>query len=327
MTHKDRAKKSARAGRPAKSATRRAKPDANPIAKPSLAPESEQLELGSPDIDESIASAAPEKVPGEKLQKILARAGLGSRREMERYISAGDVKVDGRVAKLGDRVEATAKIEFRGKPIRTAQSITTEHKILLYNKPEGEICTRKDPENRPSVFDKLPMIPGRRWISVGRLDYNTAGLLLFTTDGDLANKLMHPSTTIEREYACRVMGNATEDKLTNLVNGVILEDGVAKFTDIVAGGGEGINRWFYVVIMEGRNREVRRLWESQELQVSRLKRVRYGDVFIPSNVKQGQWQEVSGEDYNLVYEMAGLPAPKWDPLKAIKRGRHMARKK
>ena len=266
-----------------------------------------------------------EVVKTEKLQKVLASAGLGSRREMERHIANGEVKVDGKVARLGDRVAADASIEFQGRPVGKRESSLSDHKVLLYNKPEGEICSRKDPQGRRSVFDRLPRVKGKRWISVGRLDYNTAGLLLFTTDGELANKLMHPSTTIEREYACRVMGHINNDKLQRLVDGVTLEDGPARFTDIVEGGGEGVNRWFYVVIMDGRNREVRRLWESQELQVSRLKRVRYGNVFIPSNVKQGQWQELSGEEFNTVYEMAGLEPPKWDPLKAIKRGRHKAR--
>lgn len=244
----------------------------------------------------------------EKLQKVLARAGLGSRREMERAIVDGRVSVDGRVATLGDRVTADAKLKLDGKPVKAA-SLKTAARVLLYNKPEGEICSRKDPEGRRSVFDRLPRLQGERWVCVGRLDYNTTGLLLFTTDGELANKLMHPSTVIEREYLCRVMGSASEQNLQALVEGVQLEDGVARFSDIVDGGGEGINHWYYVVIMEGRNREVRRLWESQGLQVNRLKRVRYGSVFIPSKVKVGQWTELTPGEVADVYAMAGLALP------------------
>ncbi len=260
----------------------------------------------------------------EKLQKVLARAGLGSRREMERAISDGRVQVNGQLATLGDRVDSTARIVFDGRPLKTDTG-GKRPRVLLYNKPEGEICSRKDPEGRRSVFDRLPRLSGERWICVGRLDFNTTGLLLFTTDGDLANKLMHPSTTIEREYLCRVMGVATEKNLQQLVDGVQLDDGMARFTDIVDGGGEGINHWYYVVIMEGRNREVRRLWESQDLQVNRLKRVRYGTVFIPSKVKAGMWTELPEKEVNEVYAMAGLTPPVEAPASVDKRGRRSRR--
>jgi len=259
----------------------------------------------------------------EKLQKVLARAGLGSRREMERAISDGRVQVNGELATLGDRVDKTARIVFDGRPLKSDTG-SKRPRVLLYNKPEGEICSRKDPEGRRSVFDRLPRLSGERWICVGRLDYNTTGLLLFTTDGDLANKLMHPSTTIEREYLCRVMGNASEHNLQALVDGVQLDDGVARFTDIVDGGGEGINHWYYVVIMEGRNREVRRLWESQGLQVNRLKRVRYGNVFIPSKVKVGMWTELPEREVDDVYVMAGLTPPEQSPAE-VKPGRRSRR--
>lgn len=257
----------------------------------------------------------------EKLQKVLARAGLGSRREMERAIADGRVTVDGVAATLGDRVTAQAKIALDGKPVRVPPPEEALGRVLLYNKPEGEICSRKDPEGRRSVFQSLPRLKHGRWVSVGRLDFNTSGLLLFSTDGELANRLMHPSTVIEREYLCRVMGEISEDMLQRLVEGVLLEDGVARFTDIVEGGGEGVNKWFYVVIMEGRNREVRRLWESQGLQVSRLKRVRYGNIFMPSRVKQGQWIELPPEEVDEVYRMAGLQPPQRKAVEKPKRKR------
>lgn len=245
----------------------------------------------------------------EKLQKVLARAGLGSRREMERAIADGRVTVNGARATLGDRILADARVTLDGRPIQLTAPETARGRVLLYNKPDNEICSRKDPEGRRSVFDSLPRVRGERWISVGRLDYSTSGLLLFTSDGELANKLMHPSSVIEREYLCRVMGHATEAQLQCLVDGVMLDDGVARFTDIVDGGGEGVNRWYYVVIMEGRNREVRRLWESQGLQVNRLKRVRYGNIFLSPKLKAGQWMELGADDVTKVYEMAGLSAP------------------
>ncbi len=245
---------------------------------------------------------------GEKLQKVLARSGLGSRREMERWIEQGRVTIDGRPATLGDRVDGRRRISVDGKPLNAAPAEDT--RCILYHKPTGEVSSRKDPEGRRTVFENLPKVASGRWISIGRLDYNTSGLLLFTTDGELANALMHPSTNIEREYMVRVMGEVTPDMLQRMLDGVMLEDGVARFTDIQDGGGEGINRWFYVVIMEGRNREVRRLWESQGLTVSRLKRVRYGEVFIPSRVKQGQWVELERKEVKSLYRMAGLQAKK-----------------
>lgn len=252
----------------------------------------------------------------EKLQKVLARAGLGSRREMERAIADGRLTVNGKPASLGDRVTGDARVALDGRPIQLTSADSVRGRVLIYNKPDNEICSRKDPEGRRSVFESLPKTRGERWISVGRLDYSTSGLLLFTSDGELANKLMHPSSTIEREYLCRVMGKATEDQMQCLIDGIMLDDGVARFTDIVDGGGEGINRWYYVVIMEGRNREVRRLWESQGLQVNRLKRVRYGKVFLPPKLKAGQWMELPPDEVIKVYEMAGLAAPAKAEIKA-----------
>ena len=223
---------------------------------------------------------------------------------MERWIEAGRVVVDGKAASLGDRVEERARIAVDGKPLNTNSG--EETRCILYHKPTGEVCTRQDPQGRRTVFERLPKLKNGRWISIGRLDYNTSGLLLFSTDGELANSLMHPSSNIEREYMVRVMGEVEQDMLTRMVEGVMLDDGIARFTDIQDGGGEGINRWFYVVLMEGKNREVRRLWESQGLTVSRLKRVRYGDVFIPSKVKQGQWVELDRKEIKSLYRLGGL---------------------
>ncbi|WP_203234784.1 23S rRNA pseudouridine(2605) synthase RluB [Modicisalibacter coralii] len=242
----------------------------------------------------------------EKLQKVLARAGLGSRREMETAISAGRVKVNGEVAKLGDRVEVRDRVSFDDNPVNLRADAEVPRRVIMYNKPEGELCTRKDPEGRHTVFERLPRLKGERWIAIGRLDINTSGLLLFTTDGELANRLMHPSTQIEREYAVRVMGHVQREHVVNMVEGVMLEDGPARFTDVQEFGGEGINTWFHVVIMEGRNREVRRLWESQGLTVSRLKRVRYGNIFLDKRAKAGEWVELSQEEIDDLSTMAGL---------------------
>ena len=205
----------------------------------------------------------------EKLQKVLARAGHGSRREIESIIEAGRVSVDGKIAKLGDRVEVTPglKIRIDGHLISVRESAEQICRVLAYYKPEGELCTRNDPEGRPTVFDRLPKLRGARWIAVGRLDVNTCGLLLFTTDGELANRLMHPSREVEREYAVRVFGQVDDAKLRDLSRGVQLEDGPAAFKTIKFSGGEGINQWYNVTLTEGRNREVRRLWEAVGVHV------------------------------------------------------------
>ncbi len=229
----------------------------------------------------------------EKLQKVLARAGLGSRREMEHAIEQGRVQVNHKQAQLGDRVGLADKISLDGHFVSITMPLQQRRRVLLYNKPEGEICSRSDPEGRRTVYDRLPKLKSGRWISVGRLDFNTSGLLLFTNDGELANKLMHPSSVIDREYLVRIQGVVDQDMKQRLCEGILLEDGSARFTDIVEGAGEGRNRWYYCVVMEGRNREVRRLWESQGVKVSRLKRVRYGNVFIPSHVRVGQWVELN----------------------------------
>ncbi|MGS2724559.1 23S rRNA pseudouridine(2605) synthase RluB [Porticoccus sp. GXU_MW_L64] len=241
----------------------------------------------------------------EKLQKVLAAGGLGSRRALEQWIADGRVQVNGKVATLGDRVATDDSIQVDGKPF-ARKSADTRLRVLLYNKPLGEICTRNDPEGRPTVFDRLPKLMGERWVSVGRLDINTSGLLLFTNDGELANKLMHPSSQIDREYLVRVHGDVSEDSLKKLREGVLLEDGMAKFSDIVPGEANGANRWFTVALMEGRNREVRRLWESQDVEVNRLKRVRFGPIFFPSYLREGQWIDLEPQDIKALCRQAGI---------------------
>ena len=242
----------------------------------------------------------------QKLQKVLARAGFGSRREIEVWIGKGRVKVNGRIAVIGDRVEDTDKIIVDGKKLVPPSRHRKDRRILLYNKPENEICTRKDPEGRPTVFDKLPVVKRGRWISIGRLDINTSGLLLFTSDGELANKLAHPSSQIEREYAVRVMGQVTSDMVQRMHKGLLIDGHLCRFTDIQYFAGKGVNRWYHVVTMDGRNREVRKLWESQGLKVSRLKRVRFGPIFIPSAVKRGQFQELSGNEVDKLLRLVEL---------------------
>lgn len=244
----------------------------------------------------------------EKVQKVLARAGKGSRREMETMISEGRVSIDGKVAFLGDRVNGTEQIRLDGHHVKLTAQDEDICRVLVYNKPEGEMCTRKDPEGRPTVFDRLPPLETGRWVAVGRLDINTSGMLLFTTDGELANRLMHPSQKVEREYAVRVFGEINEAMLQTLRTGVKLEDGMARFQKITYRGGEGRNHWFHVVLSEGRNREVRRLWESQDMKVSRLKRVRYGCIFLPKKVSAGKWIELGQRETNDLSALVGLEA-------------------
>lgn len=245
-------------------------------------------------------------VSGEKLQKVLARMGLGSRREVEGWIAAGRVKVNGEVARLGCRVDSLDQIAVDGRPLQRDLNSEVVRRVLIYNKPEGEVCTRDDPEGRPTVFEQLPRLQHGRWVNIGRLDINTSGLLLFTTDGELANLLMHPSSEMDREYAVRVMGEVDEAMIERLREGVMLDDGPARFTDIVSSGGEGINRWYHVCLMEGRNREVRRLWESQGVRVNRLKRVRFGPVFLGPEVPVGRFREMNQTELDVLSEEVGL---------------------
>lgn len=229
----------------------------------------------------------------EKLQKVLARAGLASRRAIETWISAGRITINGKVAKLGDRVEPNDTIQVDHKTIQ--QPDHTESQLLIYHKPEGEICTRSDPQGRPTVFEHLPPLSSGRWINIGRLDLNTSGLLLLTTDGELAHQLMHPSFALEREYLVRVLGKVNADILERLKTGVKLEDGLARFESIATHSGAGANRWYRVIVTEGKNRLVRRLWESQGLQVSRLMRIRYGNITLPRTLKPGQYISINSD--------------------------------
>lgn len=264
----------------------------------------------------------------ERVQKVLAQAGYGSRREIESWIEQGRIEINGKPARLGDKVEPKDEIRLNGKPVRRTLDLAPR-RILAYNKPEGEICTRDDPEGRPTVFDKLPPVKNGRWIIVGRLDINSSGLILFTTDGELANRLMHPSYEIEREYAVRVLGELSDDNYRQLREGVQLEDGPARFDDIVHGDGQGVNHWYYVLLHEGRNREVRRLFDVVGVTVNRLIRTRFGNLFLPRNLPQGQWRELGEKDINHVLAMVGMDEALPDTSRQIKKktGKKTARKK
>ncbi|MBD3610073.1 MAG: 23S rRNA pseudouridine(2605) synthase RluB [Gammaproteobacteria bacterium] len=242
----------------------------------------------------------------EKLQKVLARAGLGSRREMETWIEAGRVSINGQIANLGARVIDDDKIRVDGHLLKSSQTQAQRLRILMYHKPSGEICSRNDPEGRNTIFDHLPNLRNGRWVAIGRLDFNTSGLMLLTNDGEVANQLMHPSKEFEREYAVRIKGIVTDEILKRLKDGVELEDGPARFEKVVDAGGEGSNHWYHVVLREGRNREVRRMWESQELVVSRLIRVRFGPITLPRNLPHGRWREVEGKELKQLLNALGM---------------------
>lgn len=237
-----------------------------------------------------------------KLQKALADAGFGSRREIDEWIAAGRVNVNGEPAHVGQRVGPEDKVRFNGKLVQLKFSSRLP-RVLMYHKPEGEIVSRDDPDGRPSVFGKLPRLRSGRWIAVGRLDFNSCGLLLFTNDGGLANRMMHPRYEIEREYAVRVLGVATPEMLEQLRKGVQLEDGPAHFSRLLDVGGEGANHWYRVALSEGRNREVRRMFEAVGLTVSRLMRVRYGPVDLPPRLKRGQCLDLTPEQVQLLVKL------------------------
>jgi 23S rRNA pseudouridine2605 synthase len=236
----------------------------------------------------------------EKIQKILARAGLASRREIERWIEAGRISVNGKLAQIGDRMTYHDKVCIDNREIKLIKSKNQKARVLIYHKPEGEMCTRNDPEGRPTIFDRLPLIRHSRWICVGRLDFNTSGLLLITTDGELANALMHPASQIEREYAVRIRGEVSDAVLAKLKKGVPLEDGMARFKSVEDAGGTSTNHWYHVVVKEGRNRLVRRVWEALGFTVSRLIRIRFGPVYLPAGLRRGHYVEL---DEDEVFEL------------------------
>lgn len=242
----------------------------------------------------------------ERIQKLLAHAGIASRRQIEDWISAGKIQVNGLVATPGQKILPTDVIQVDGKRIALERRLQAARRVILYRKQAGEIVALRDPEGRDTVFRNLPRLTEGRWVAVGRLDFNTSGLLLFTTDGELARRLMHPKYQIEREYAVRLLGEVTPEILGRLRNGVELEDGMARFDQIVEAGGEGANRWFNVILREGRNRIVRRLFESQELQVSRLIRVRFGPFGIPAGTKSGRAYELEPAEIQHLLDLVGL---------------------
>ncbi|WP_175145170.1 23S rRNA pseudouridine(2605) synthase RluB, partial [Paraburkholderia phenoliruptrix] len=243
-----------------------------------------------------------------KLHKVLAEAGMGSRRDMEELIVAGRVSVNGEPAHIGQRIMPTDQVRINGKPVKRKLA-NKPPRVLLYHKPTGEIVSHADPEGRPSVFDKLPPMKTAKWLAVGRLDFNTEGLLMLTTSGDLANRFMHPRYSVEREYAVRVVGELAEGMRQKLLNGVELDDGPANFLRIRDGGGEGTNHWYHVALAEGRNREVRRMFEAAGLMVSRLIRTRHGPISLPKGLKRGRWEELEDNQVRALMASVGLKAP------------------
>ena len=268
-----------------------------------------------------MTSQSPEK---QRIQKFLSARGVGSRRQVERWISEGRIKINGRLAEAGEPVGPEDKIQIDGKPV--SLKTLTDHQHLMYHKPVGEVCTKTDPEGRKTVFDRLPLLKGGRWISVGRLDINTDGLLIFSTDGELANALMHPSREVVREYAVRVMGDPGDERIQQLLDGMELGDGQAKFKSVVPGGsGEGANRWFHVTLAEGRNREVRRLWEAVGVTVSRLSRTRYGTLRLPRNLARGRYRSLSDHEVRGLYRAAGIQFEPQNPPARKAPARHRRR--
>lgn len=267
---------------------------------------------------------------GERIQKVLAQAGVGSRREMEEWVSAGRVTVNGIVATLGMRVVEGDILRADSRTVQVkAQADKDYPRVLLYHKQEGEIVSRDDPEKRANVFEKLPKLRGMKWIAIGRLDFNTSGLLVFTTSGELANRLMHPRFEVEREYAVRVQGQMTPEQMKQMVTkGIELEDGPVKFEKLTDEGGEGFNHWYRLVLKEGRNREVRRTFEALGLVVSRLMRVRFGIINLPPSIKRGKMAELGEGEVNMILDWVGLsvePVNKIEDASGVKSVRNKMR--
>lgn len=263
---------------------------------------------------------------GERIQKVLARGGLGSRREIEGWIKDGKLTINGVKVILGQSLKSGDNLHVNGRIVNWEKFSNQPTRVLVYHKPTGEVVTRRDPEGRPVIFTRLPKLQLGRWIAVGRLDINTSGLILLTNNGELANRLMHPSTEIEREYAVRILGTVTEDTLLKLKTGVELEDGMAHFEDIRFFAGEGANKWYHVVVREGRNRLIRRLWESQGLVVSRLTRVRYGPAKLPEQVKSHAHYELNPQELDILMSFVNLPPesvskPAWKQQKSAPKSR------
>lgn len=263
-----------------------------------------------PDTKKASTPTSALNVTGERIQKVLARGGIGSRREIERWIEDGKIFVNGAKVILGLRLKSGDQVQISGRQVNWEKYTQQVTRVIVYNKPLGEVVTRRDPQGRPVVFSNLPKLDIGRWISVGRLDINTSGLLLLTNNGELANRLMHPSTELDREYAVRILGEVPDEMIDTLKKGVELEDGDAKFSDLQFFSGEGANKWFHVVVQEGRNRLVRRLWESQGVTVSRLMRVRYGPAVLPTNVRARDYYEMNTKELDLILNITGLKAEK-----------------
>ncbi|MEO0574776.1 MAG: 23S rRNA pseudouridine(2605) synthase RluB [Pseudomonadota bacterium] len=262
----------------------------------------------------------------DRAQKVLAAAGYGSRREIERMIAAGALTINGKVAELGATLSGGETLVLNGKPVSIKASQSARHRHLMYHKPVGELCSRSDPEGRKLIFDALPEPGLRRWITVGRLDIATSGLLLLTTDGELANRLMHPSYEVTRDYAVRIMGDPSDEVLETLRTGIELEDGEAKFSVLTRSGGQGLNRWFNVQLAEGRNREVRRIWEAAGFTVSRLVRTAYGPMSLPPGLPRGKYRELAFHEVTNLYRAVSLPPPD-APSRAGGKGRQQRRDK